>query len=116
MKIAVSSDGGGMNGRIAAHFGRCPEFVLVETDGKQVKSAQAIENPYFGNPVPGKLPEFVRETGADVVMSGGAGPMAKKLLDEMGIKLILGCEGIVSEVVRDYLEGNLKTGQDACDH
>lgn len=105
-----------MNGKIAEHFGRCPEFVLVEADGKQVKSAEIIKNPYFKNPIPGALPEFIKKTGADVVMTGGAGPMAIKLFKEMGIKLVLGCEGKISDAVCDYLEENLKIGRNICEH
>ena len=116
MKIAISSEGGGMEGKIAEHFRRAPEFVLVETEEKQVKSVKAIKNPYLKDPVPGVLPEFIKKTGANVVLTGGAGPMAVKALNEMGITLVLGCKGKISDAVRGYLEENLKTGSNICEH
>jgi predicted Fe-Mo cluster-binding NifX family protein len=115
MKIAVSSQGGGMQGEIAEHFGRCPQFVMVEAEGEKVKSAEAIDNPYHSAPVPGALPSLMEQNHVDVVLTGGAGPMAIKRLEQLGIRLVLGCSGKVSDAVQGYLDGRLETGGNVCD-
>jgi len=116
MKIAVSSEGRGMDGQISEHFRKCSEFVLVEADKDQVKSVEVIKNPYFESPVPGTLPDFIKKIGADVVITGGAGPMAIKAFEERDIKLVLGCKGNVSDAVSEYLRGTLRVGSNSCEH
>ena len=38
MKIAISTD----NGQVSAHFGRCPEFTVVEIENGKVLSKEVI--------------------------------------------------------------------------
>lgn len=116
MKIAITSEGGGMDGQVATHFGRCPEFVFVEAEGKEIKSTEAIPNPYFEKHVPGAVPEFIKENGADAIITGGCGPMAVKLFNDFKIKLIVGASGKISDIVSDYLSGKLETDANACSH
>ncbi len=105
-----------MGGNIAEHFGRCPEFVFIETDGKEIKSAKAIPNPYFAKHLPGAVPQFIKENKAKVIITGGCGPMAAELLEGFGIKLIVGARGKVLDAVSDYLGGKLETDANACSH
>jgi len=44
MKVAFSSnENNGLDSTIAHHFGRCPFYVFVEIDGKEVKNVQGEE-------------------------------------------------------------------------
>jgi predicted Fe-Mo cluster-binding NifX family protein len=46
--IAVAAeDDRGLDGEIGAHFGRCPYYVLVETDDTTVTGSRVVANPYF---------------------------------------------------------------------
>lgn len=116
MKIAITSEGGGMEGTVAEHFGRCPEFVLVEIEGKEIKSAKGVPNPYDGKHIPGAVPRFVKDQGAEIVITGGCGPMAIKLFDELGVRLVMGARGRISDTVSDFLKGRLKQDENACSH
>jgi predicted Fe-Mo cluster-binding NifX family protein len=116
MKIAITCEGNGMDGNVAEHFGRCPEFVFVEIEDNKVKSADAIANPYFGKHIPGAVPEFIKENKADVIITGGCGPMAVKLFNDFKIKLIVGARGKISDIVSNYIGGKLETDENACHH
>lgn len=116
MKIAITSEGNGMDGNVAEHFGRCPEYVFVEIEEKKVKSSESVPNPYFKKHVPGAVPKFIKENNADVIITGGCGPMAVNLFKELNIKLIVGASGKISDVVSDYLGGKLETEGNACSH
>ena len=37
MKIGVSATGNGLDAQVDSRFGRCPNFVIVELEGKQIK-------------------------------------------------------------------------------
>jgi predicted Fe-Mo cluster-binding NifX family protein len=116
MRIAITSEGGGMDGKVAAHFGRCPEYVFIEIEENVIKSSTIIPNPYFNNHVPGAVPKFIKENNADVIITSGCGPMAVNLFKELNIKLIVGVSGKISDVVSDYLSGKLETENNTCSH
>jgi predicted Fe-Mo cluster-binding NifX family protein len=115
MKIAVASDGGA-EGNAASHFAHCSHFVVFEVEGGKVGNAAAMENPYKEKHVPGAIPEYVKSLGASVLITGGIGPSAIQLFGKMGIEVICGARGKVSELVVDYLEGKLKADENSCAH
>lgn len=116
VKIIIASEGQGMEGGICLHFGHCPEFVVVEAEGKEIKSAETVPNPYLEQHMPGVLPQFVKKLGADVLIVGGIGSRAIDFFDSLGIKVVFGACGKVSDAVSDYLEGRLKEGENICEH
>ena len=75
MKIAISTD----NGNVSAHFGRCPEFTILEIDECKILKRDIIQNPGHH---PGFLPGFLEEMGVNVVIAGGAGQRAQMLFAE----------------------------------
>ena len=107
MKLAISTD----NGEISAHFGRCPEFTIVEIEDNKVKNKEIIENPGH---MTGFLPKFFNEQGVNCVIAGGAGFRAQEIFDEFGIKLITGVQGKVDKVIEDFISGKLEQGGSLC--
>ena len=116
VKIAVTSEGNGMEGTICMHFGHCPEFVVVEAEGEKITSVKAVPNPYLEQHIPGALPKFVKELEAEVLIAGGIGSRAIDVFDSLGIKVVFGASGKVSDAVSDYLKGKLKEGENICSH
>jgi len=107
MKIAISTD----SGMVSAHFGRCPEFTIVEIENGVVKSKEVISNPGHH---PGFLPQFLHDQGVTCIIAGGMGFRAQGLFAEKGIQTILGISGSVDEVVKNILTGTLKGGESLC--
>jgi len=116
MRIAISSMGGGMEGEVAEHFGRCPEFVIVESDGKGVKKVERVNNPYFGSHIPGAVPKFISSLGANLMITGGMGSRAVEMFESLGIKVIVGVSGRIGDVVEKYLRSELKPDDNICEH
>ena len=107
IKIAISTD----SGMVSPHFGRCPEFTIVEiTDGKVIKK-EVIDNPGHKT---GFLPNFFNEQGINYVIAGGAGFRAQQFFDELGIKLITGVQGKIDDVINDFVNGKLEQGESLC--
>lgn len=108
-KIAVPTDGD----NVAQHFGRCPQYTIVEADGDGIKNKEVIENPGHK---PGFLPKYLNERNVDVVLAGGMGRRAKDLFDQNGIEAETGVTGAVDEAIKGYLAGSLNAAGDICDH
>ncbi len=109
MRIAVSSeDARGLDSAVHPHFGRCPFFVLVDLEGKDVKRVRTIGNPFYGQHQPGVVPGFVHEQGANVMITGGMGGRAIGFFEESGIQAVTGASGTVREAVQRFLAGELE--------
>jgi predicted Fe-Mo cluster-binding NifX family protein len=108
-------DARGMDSLMSGHFGRCPFYALVDLEEDQVRDVRVIENPYADNHVPGKVPEFIRDQKADVMIAGGMGPRAIDLFGGFGIEVHTGTSGMVRNVLDAYLRGEVM-GTVACSH
>jgi predicted Fe-Mo cluster-binding NifX family protein len=116
MRIAIAcEDQAGLEGTVSLHFGRCPYYTLLDLEGNQVKTWKVVENPYYGNHVPGKVPEFIHSQKANVMIAGGMGPRAIEFFDGYGIEAVTGAVGKVREVLEAYLRGDLR-GAGSCHH
>jgi len=105
----------GLQSSMSMHFGRCPYFMLVDVDGREIKSMQAIANPYFNNHVPGAVPQFISTQKAHVMIAGGMGPKAVQMFESFGIEVATGVGGLVENVLQAYLDGKI-SGTVACAH
>jgi predicted Fe-Mo cluster-binding NifX family protein len=61
MRVAVSADNNnGLDSVVSPHFGRCPYYVLVDLNGREVSQVNAVENPAYGQHQPGQVPGFIK--------------------------------------------------------
>jgi predicted Fe-Mo cluster-binding NifX family protein len=104
--IAVAAeDDRGLEGEVGAHFGRCPYYLLVDTDDQTVTGSRVVANPYFEVHRPGVMPRFIRDLGSNVIIAGGMGPKAIEMFHDFGIDVATGATGSVSTVLGSYLRG-----------
>jgi len=107
MKIAISAD----SGIVSSHFGRCPEFTIVEIKDNKIVKKETIKNPGHKT---GFLPKFFNEKGVECIITGGAGFRAQQFFDEFNIKLIAGVQGKVDDAINDFINKELKLGESLC--
>ena len=107
MKIAISTDGD----FVSAHFGRCPEFTILDIENGKVIKREVIENPGHH---PGFLPKFLNERGVNCIIAGGMGMRAKELFSEAKIDSVMGVEGKVQDTIDKLLAGTLEGGESLC--
>ena len=103
-------------GVVAMHFGHCEQFALIDTDEekKEIVGRKIISSPGHE---PGILPQLLAEEGVSVVIAGGMGSRAQNLFQQSRIKVVIGALEIEPEkAVLSYLNGNLATGDNICDH
>jgi predicted Fe-Mo cluster-binding NifX family protein len=115
-KIALAcEDNQGLDGQISQHFGRCPIYLIVDVEGNEVKKSEVVENPYYTNHIPGKVPQFIKEQGAQVMIAGGMGPKAIDMFSNFGIEVVTGAIGNTGNVLQAYLGGEI-SGVEPCKH
>jgi ATP-binding protein involved in chromosome partitioning len=112
MRIAVPIAAGAL----CSHFGHCEQFVLfdVEEDGNSIGGRRVLTPPPHE---PGSFPRWLHEQGVTVIIAGGMGARAQSLFDQNGIRVVVGASsGEPDGLVREFLDGRLATGANACDH
>jgi len=114
MRIAVSVETNNeLESIVAHHFGRCPFFAIVDLEGRDFKSVQVIDNPFYNGHQPGQVPGFINEQKANVMLSGGMGGRAIQFFEQFGIEAATGATGTVRQSLEQYLGGEL-TGAAPC--
>lgn len=107
MKIAISTDGD----LVSAHFGRCPEFTIVDIQAGKENKREKIKNPGHQ---PGFIPRFLHDLGVDTIICGGMGMRATGFFEELGIRTIVGISGKIDDVIKEILNGTLEGGESLC--
>lgn len=116
--VLASEDNMGLDGRLSAHFGRCPYYVVAKVDNAKDVSkgeVEVVENPHFNNHQPGVMPTYIQSLGADVMIAGGMGPRAIDLFNGMGIEVVTGYVGKIEDILKAFLEGKIE-GTTPCAH
>lgn len=104
------------NGLLCPHFGHCEEFTLVDVgpDSDEPVSVTKIEAPEHE---PGLLPSWLADRGVSLVIAGGMGSKAQQLFAQQGVTVVTGAPQADPEnVVKLYLQDELVTGDNVCDH
>jgi len=106
MKVAVSATENGLESLVNPLFGRCPYFIIVNTEDM---SFEAFDNPNIaiGEGAGIQSARFVAAKCVDVVLTGHCGPNAVQELTKEGIEIIIDVMGSVRQVVDAYRTGKL---------
>jgi predicted Fe-Mo cluster-binding NifX family protein len=112
MRIAISADdNNGLESAVSPHFGRCPHYILADVEGQEIKSVQAVDNPYYGRHAPGQVPSFIHSQGVHVMLTGGMGRRAIGFFEQYGVEAVTAASGTVRHALERYLGGQLQGAQ-----
>ncbi|MBD3155398.1 MAG: dinitrogenase iron-molybdenum cofactor biosynthesis protein [Candidatus Aenigmarchaeota archaeon] len=109
MKIAVTAEQDSLKSTIDMRFGRCPYYIIFETENKKIKGHEIVKNT-AGNQMRGAgitAAQFVANKNVEVIITGNIGPKAYDILSSTGIKIVTGASGNVKVAVEKYLKGEL---------
>ena len=107
MKAVISTEGE----YVSAHFGRCPEFTIVDIRDGKVINKEKITNPGHH---PGYLPQFFHQKGIECIIAGGMGGNAVNLFNQFNIRQYVGISGKIDDIIERLLNGTLITGDSLC--
>lgn len=112
MKIAVPTS----NGLLCPHFGGCSEFTIFDVDDESREIRESATKPAPDHQ-PGAFPKFMLDNNINVLIAGGIGGRAVQILAAKNVEVVTGApEEPPEKVVGEYLQGNLQTTAEVCDH
>jgi len=102
------------NGKLCEHFGRCEKFAIVETEDQKIIKEEFVTPPVHQ---PGVYPQFLAQQGVSVIISGGMGQKAQQLFVQNNIEVYMGINAdSPQKLVEQYLNNQLESGDNLCDH
>lgn len=107
MKLAISARGEGLEADVDQRFGRCPFFVIVDTDTEQVVESVKNSNATAAGGAGPQSAQLLSDKGVEAVALGNVGPNAAVALNAAGIKIFSGINGTVNETVQNFKAGKL---------
>ena len=115
-RIAISVDSDeGLDAQVAAHFGRCAYFAVVDVQDGEIVKTKSVENPYYASHQPGQVPAFIGSLDVGVMLSGGMGGRAAQVFAQLGVEAVTGAAGTAREAIEAYLSDSL-SGAEPCQH
>ncbi len=103
-----------VNGKLSEHFGHARLFQFFEIEDNLIINSQAKEPPPHEE---GALPRWLAAEKVTDILVGGIGPKAVEILYANGINVYVNVEvDTADNIALDFINGNLKFGQNYCHH
>lgn len=107
MRIAVTAVEPHLDAEVDPRFGRCPYFVVVETEDLSFEAVDN-ENQALGQGAGIQSAGLLAARGVQFVLTGNCGPNAHQTLAAAGIGVVVDCAGTVRGVVENFIAGRLQ--------
>jgi len=107
MKICVSSTGNTLDAPVDPRFGRCRDFLIVDSETMQFEAVPNIASGAMGG-AGIQAAQMIAGKGVRALITGNVGPNAFQALSAAGIEIVTGASGTVREVVEKYKRGELR--------
>lgn len=109
MKIALPS----RDDHIDSHFGHCEYFTVFTVIDSEIISQETVPSP-AGCGCKSNIASVLSQMGVSVMLAGNMGDGAVHVLNQSGIDVVRGCEGIVKDVALSWLSGSITDSGDSC--
>ena len=106
MKIGVSSSGNNMEALVNPRFGRCPYFIIVDSESMQFEAVPNLAAT-SGSGAGIQAAQAIASKQVQVMITGNVGPNAFKALSAAGIQIITDVSGKVNEIIEKFKNGLL---------
>ena len=105
MKVIVSAAEAGLDAGVSPTFGRCPVYVLVDTETMETES---IANPAQNAPAGAGIQaaQFVLSKNVDAIFTGNVGPNARDVLEAGAAEIYIVHEDTVRGAVEAVVKGH----------
>lgn len=107
-RLAIPTNGSGLDARVAPTFRRCSHLVFVESRNRS-KAVTRVSDGLAGGGGCYLLARLIVEADARVLLTGRCGPNALGILAVAGVEVIQGVDGRVKDAVDAYAGGSLRS-------
>ncbi|MBU4294120.1 MAG: NifB/NifX family molybdenum-iron cluster-binding protein [Actinobacteria bacterium] len=106
MKICISSSGTDLDSNVDPRFGRCPYFIVYDTDNDKFEFFEnESRNAMGGAGI--QAAQFVVNKGVSTIISGAIGPNSFRVFNAANINIYSGVTGTVREAIDKLKNGKL---------
>ena len=113
MKLVVCAKGEGLNAEVDQRFGRCPFFVVVDTEKSEVIESISNEIAQAAGGAGPQAAQLLAGRNIEAVVLGNVGPNAVEALKAARVKVYSGVTGTVEDTLKKFSEGSLKLVSEA---
>ena len=111
-KIAVPT----RNEIVDAHFGQCEYYSIYSIDeNNELKDMELYAAPQ-GCGCKSDIASVLAKKGVSLMLAGNMGLGAVNVLQSNEIEVLRGCNGKVSDIINQYLKGELNDSGESCAH
>ena len=103
MRVAVSSRGGSLDAQMDDQFGRCPCFVVVDTETMLYNTVMNAK-PHIIEEYDQNAVVAIAKSGANVLITGPIKVNLRRALQTANINIARASRGTVKEVLEAYLQ------------
>jgi len=108
MRIAVTAQGSDPDSAMDPRFGRCRNFVIVDSDSDSDEFEVLSNEGVMASGGAGtQSAQFLVNKGAGALITGNVGPNAARALEAAGIKVYTTAAGTVRDALQAYKAGKL---------
>lgn len=105
-RIAVTSEGPGLDDPVDPRFGRAAGFVVVDLDTMETKYIDNGQSQIMAQGAGIQAAELIARAGVSCLLTGYVGPKAFQALTASGVKIVQNLEGLtVREAVERFKRG-----------
>lgn len=109
MKIAASTNNGGMDDTVTEMFGRTGSFTVVEVEGNETGSVEVIQHTGARGGGAGIVAaQTLVDKGVDILLTGRVGPNAMQALSSSKIRIYQASGMKVEEAVKKLMQNELQ--------
>jgi predicted Fe-Mo cluster-binding NifX family protein len=113
-KIAITSEGPGLDDQVDPRFGRAAGFVVVDLETMETRYIDNGQSQVMAQGAGIQAAELIARAGVSCLLTGYVGPKAFQALSAAGIKVGQNLEGLtVREAVERYQGGRVEMAQAA---
>jgi predicted Fe-Mo cluster-binding NifX family protein len=106
MILAISSSGTDLDSNVDPRFGRCPYFIIYNTDSDTFEYMENASRQAMGG-AGIQAGQAVAKSGAKALITGHVGPNAHRVLSSSSIDIYSGVSGKVRDALDKFKKGEL---------
>jgi predicted Fe-Mo cluster-binding NifX family protein len=106
LKVAVPSEGPGLDAKAGDRLGLSPYLLIVDSESKDFEAVRSPRDS--GTRVGMQMVALIIAKRCDVLLAKWCGPIAEKYLTAYGVEIVTGISGTVAEVLDKFESEDLK--------
>jgi predicted Fe-Mo cluster-binding NifX family protein len=113
MKIVISSNGKDLDSNIDLRFGRAFGFIIYDLDTNEYNFVDNLQNLEATQGAGIQAAQTVVNQDVEAIITGHCGPKAFKVLNSADIKIYIGAEGSIKDVIEKFKNNELEQASSA---